>query len=61
MQVEENQTQEVMEPTSKEEMMALYLKQREEANWSDLFPEQTAAAREYIKGLVLPDHLRLDL
>lgn len=61
MQVQENQTHVLKEPTSAEEMMALYLKQREEANWSDLFPEQTAATREYFKGFVLPDHLRLDL
>ena len=60
MKTEENQTQEVMEPTTEEEMWALYFKQREAANWCDLFPEQTAAAREYIKGLVLPDELRLD-
>lgn len=60
MKAEENQTQEVMEPGSEEEMWALYFKQREAANWSDLFPERTAAAREYFKGLVLPDDLRLD-
>lgn len=61
MKAEENQTQEVMEPTSEEEMWALYYKQREAANWSDLFPEKTARAREYWKGVVLPDELRLDL
>lgn len=60
MKTEENQTQEVMEPSTEEEMWALFYKQREAANWSDLFAKQNAEAREYIKGLVLPDELRLD-
>lgn len=57
---QEDQTQELMEPTSAEEMMTLFLKQREAANWSDLFAEQNARAREELKGLVLPKELWLD-
>ena len=60
MKTEENQTQEFMEPTSPEEMIALCIKQREASNWADLFAEQNARAREEIKGLVLPKHLWLD-
>ncbi|MRG45943.1 hypothetical protein GFS24_12515 [Chitinophaga sp. SYP-B3965] len=61
MKVEENQTQEVMEPTSAEEMIALFLERRKQNPDVDLFAKQNARMREKIKGLVLPDHLRLDL
>ncbi|SIO05732.1 DUF6934 family protein [Chitinophaga niabensis] len=57
MKAEENQTQEVMEPTSEEEMWALFFKQREAANWSDLFARQNAEAKAYIRGILYPDEL----
>ena len=60
MKPEENQAQELMEPTSDEELMALVLKRRAESPRKDLFAEQTARAREEIKGLVLPKHLWLN-
>lgn len=56
MKTAENETQELREPTSKEEMIALFMERTEGI---DLFAKQNAEAREYFKRLVLPDHLKL--
>jgi hypothetical protein len=58
MQIEKNQIQEVMEPTSDEEMIARYLEMREKSNWADLFARQNAEAREWLKALHLKDQQR---
>ena len=53
MKTEENQTQELMEPTSAEEMIALAIEQTKDII---VFARQHADAKEYLKRLGLPDN-----